>query len=135
MNSTYFHYFEADWVQKKLFAAEKTPVPHPAIAKKILGAKSLAGLAAPPEFEPYAVAIENTLKPIKIASNACGMFVFFLSVIAKFINTRSAVPVNWSRNALEEETFGFGKVVQIPAVPFGPKICLLPPSNAFNALL
>lgn len=76
----------------KVHTYVNTPPPHPAIAVKSLGPRSLAGLIAYPQLYPKVAPITNTTRPIMTGIEPLSGVLLLLSIMAKTQPTNRAVP-------------------------------------------
>lgn len=78
-----------------------TSIPHPAMAVKSLGPRSLAGFMAQPLFIPKEQVITIIRSPIAIGSRPFGTLLFLVSKIANTTTRRTAVDITWSMEIKE----------------------------------
>lgn len=78
-----------------------TSIPHPAMAVKSLGPRSLAGFMAQPLFIPKEQVRTIIRSPIAIGSRPLGTLLFLVSKIANIARRRTAVDITWPRQRKE----------------------------------
>lgn len=72
-----------------------TSIPHPAMAVKSLGPRSLAGFMAQPLFIPREQVRTIIRSPTAIGSRPFGTLLFLVSKIANIARRRTAVDITW----------------------------------------